>query len=420
MRNALSLMPVSRPEDKLLLCCARTSRSPETADRIKALLREGIDWEHLLQAANAHGVAPLLYWHLDAVCPKAVPKNILDHLRDHFRANGLRNLFLTGELLKLLNVFGAHGIPAVPYKGPALADSVYGNLAFRQFIDLDIMVRRHDVPRARELLASLGYRSQHRLTDAQEAALLESRCEFAFTRDDGKSIVELVWDVTEHFSFPLEPEHLWSRLEQIPLGGDIVSALSPEDMLLILCAHGSQHLWERLAWICDIAELINVGQDMRWEQALAQARRLGGERMLLIGLFLANELLGAALPDKVLQRVHGDPKVKAVARQICEQLFGEANGLAGLFEGAYFHPLHLKMKERLSDKIRYCIRAAAPQTLEDWELLSLPNFLFPFYHVLRSIRLVQKYGSRLLKMLAGTTKLKEGARRTPMSSPPSS
>ena len=34
--------------------------------------------------------------------------------------------------------------------------------------------------------------------------------------------------------------------------------LSLENLLLVRCAHGSKHLWERLGWICDVAELIRV------------------------------------------------------------------------------------------------------------------------------------------------------------------
>src|SRR4051794_19840981 len=107
---------VSRPEDELLLCCARTNRTPEVAARIGALLREGMDWEYLIPTAHVHGRAPLLYCPLDATYPKAVPENAFDPLRDHFSDNILRTLSLTGKLPKILKAFGAQGIPAVPYK----------------------------------------------------------------------------------------------------------------------------------------------------------------------------------------------------------------------------------------------------------------------------------------------------------------
>jgi len=37
-------------------------------------------------------------------------------------------------LLKLLDLFENHGIPAVPFKGPVLASSIYGDLSLRQFL----------------------------------------------------------------------------------------------------------------------------------------------------------------------------------------------------------------------------------------------------------------------------------------------
>jgi len=47
----------------------------------------------------------------------------------------------TGELLKLLNLFAAHGIGVIPYKGPTFGSCRLGNLALREFTDLDILVQ---------------------------------------------------------------------------------------------------------------------------------------------------------------------------------------------------------------------------------------------------------------------------------------
>ena len=198
----------TRPEAELLLCCARTCMDSARAERIKALLREAIDWAYLLRTALPHGMMPLLYWHLNAICPEAVPQATLAQLRDHFSANARRNLFLTGELLGLLKMLEAHGIPACPFKGPVLATSVYGNLALRQFIDLDILIHKRDVLRAKDLLISQGYRLQfHLMTGAQEAACLQSRNALPFARNEGKIGVDLHWELTpRYFSFPLDSE----------------------------------------------------------------------------------------------------------------------------------------------------------------------------------------------------------------------
>src|SRR5262249_9559360 len=126
-----------RPELRLLLYCARMYLEAREANQIKSLVSKDIEWTYLVRIARAHAVMPLLYRTLLSTCPDAVPNEILEQLRDHFYANAGRNLFLTKELLKLLHLFEANKIAAIPYKGPVLATSIYGNLALREFGDLD-------------------------------------------------------------------------------------------------------------------------------------------------------------------------------------------------------------------------------------------------------------------------------------------
>lgn len=387
---------VERLEAELLLLCAGTCRDPERDARIAALLRGELDWEYLLGTAHRHGVASLLYWNLNATLPEAVPKEILDHLREHFLVNSRRSLFLTGELLRLLNKFEAQGVPVVPYKGPTLAALAYGNLALREFMDLDILVRRRDVAKARDVLFILGYRQQEQLADAQAEAFLKSHCEYVFTNDNG-SVVELHWAILpRNLSFSFEAEDLWERLESTMLGGATIDVFSPEDVLLILCVHGSKHRWERLAWTCDVAELIRTHPQIEWDRVMVRARALGGERMMLLGVFLAGELLGVALPEEVLQRARADLTVNDLARRVTEQTFRPAVSSLGLLEDSSFKPLYLKMRERLPDKIRYCFYTATARSVKDWELARLPRFLFPLYYVIRLGRLAGKYGRGLL------------------------
>lgn len=389
-------MIAARPEAELLLLCARTRRDSQKDARIEALLGEEMDREYLLRAAHRHGMAPLLYWNLNAACPEDVPEDVLDPLRGHFIRNSRRALFLTGELLKLLGAFEAGEIPVISYKGPTLAALAYGNFALREFMDLDILVHRRDVPKARDLLISLGYRQQEKISAAQEEAFLESHCEYVFMNDNG-SIVELHWAVMpRNLSFSLDPEDLWERSERVPFGGKATRVFSPEDMVLILCAHGAKHRWERLAWICDVAETIRANPDLDWNQLTARAEALGGERMLLLGLFLTSELLDAAIPAWILRKMKADRAVNGLAAQVVERWFGEPEASSGLLEESAFKPMYLGMRERMVDKVRYCFRTATARSVEDWETVTLPRYLFPFYYVIRAARLAGKYGRGLL------------------------
>src|SRR4029453_7722423 len=96
--------PGTRPEIALLLYCARTRVDSEHVEQIRTLLREDINWQYLMQAAQAQGVTPLLYRSLQTNCREAVPQTFLSQLRRHFHANALHNLFLASELLKIFRL----------------------------------------------------------------------------------------------------------------------------------------------------------------------------------------------------------------------------------------------------------------------------------------------------------------------------
>jgi len=56
--------------------------------------------------------------------------------------NAASNVFLTNKLFEILNLFKENDILALPFKGPVLAESVYGDISLRKFVDLDILVHK--------------------------------------------------------------------------------------------------------------------------------------------------------------------------------------------------------------------------------------------------------------------------------------
>ena len=173
----------------------------------------------------------------------------------------------------------------MPYKGPALAIQVYRDLRLRGFIDLDILIRRNDLDRVRDLIATLGYKPQIEITAAKQRAIFRSECDQVFTRRDGKIILEVHWAITPpFFSFALDADKLFERNVRMDLLGKDVRVLSLEDLLLILCVNGTKDIWGRLEISCCVAELLRDNPQLRWTEMLKEARRLGAERMLLLGL----------------------------------------------------------------------------------------------------------------------------------------
>jgi hypothetical protein len=392
-----------RPEIELLLCCARTYIDFETAKRIKILLKKDIDWDYLIQTALWHGVIPLLYSSLNTTCPEAVPTTRLTQLRNYFYTNVRRNLFLTGQLIKVLNLFEANGIPAIPYKGPVLAAVAYGNLALRQFCDLDILIHERDILSTKNLLISEGYQLQ-----------LQLNWEYHFVHKDSRLNLDIHWGITQRERpFPLDFERLWSRLEPLSLAGKKVLSLQPEDLLLILCVQVTKDCWQwkelvvKLAKICDIAELIRVYPVMDWNSIVEQAGKLGSERILFFSLLLARDLLGTPLPEEILQRKQAHPVVEALALQVRERLFcadykfGVADRPPKFLE-IEKNLFYFRVRERLRDRVPYflhLVHVAIAPSVEDRTFLPLPPSGSFLYYLIRPIRVIGKYGLRPLKRL---------------------
>lgn len=395
------LAPGTRPEILLLLSCCRSAADSKQAHRIKELSQNNIDWNYLLKIAGRHGLMPILSHHLNTTCPEVVPNPILSKLKNHLNANLGYNRFLTAELLKLLSLFENHGIPAVPFKGPLLASSVYGDLSFREFLDLDILIHKEDLKRAKELLLSLDYLPIYRLSNRQEAAFIGLGCQYHFRQQKTGVHLEIFWEFgPKGLSFPMNLHPIWSRLEKVSFFGKEILTFSPEDLLHILCFHGYKHGWRGLGWICDVAGLIRIKDKMDWDLVVEDALRLGTERILFLGLYLVKNLLDIDLPHEVLQKkVQSDPKIKSLARMVYKHLFSGGNGLFGFLENSLFHLQSIKTSR---DRVLYCYFLMIPPRFGDFMFLKLPSSLFSLYYLIRPFRLLGKYSvGRLIHSLFG-------------------
>jgi len=384
-KNAVQF--VARREDELLLCCARTTATGEVAARLRELAATGIDWEYLFLLARRHAVVPLLHLQLNGHASDLVPTETLRQLKHHYLENSARNTVLTAELCRLITLFANAGIEAIPYKGPVLSLVAYGNLALRRFVDLDVIVKKSDVLQARQILLAEGYTPAKDLSLSQQELLLRTQHNMQFSRDNHRLIVELHWEVAPHlFASSVSPEKLWRDLTTIDLNGALVKTLSTEDLLFSLCVHGSRHLWERLAWICDVAEL-SARYDFNWTGLLERATNADSERMFLLGLCLAEKLLDAPLPVVVKQRCDADERLQSLAANVGKQLFSGATHVPA--SSCEIFKYNLGVRKTIGARTRYLIHMLRP-TDSDLSARSLPTGMSFAYYLMRPIRLLFK------------------------------
>jgi hypothetical protein len=373
-----------RPEKELLLCCARTEVSPPVVERIRELASAEVDWDYLFQLARRHAVIPLLYLQLVRYADQFIPPSNLAKLKLHYQENSARNTVLAAELCRVITLFAKAGIETIPYKGPALALFAYGNLALRRFVDLDVIVRKSDVLRARDLLIADGYMPTKSLTTAQQELLLRTQHNLQFARDNNRLLLELHWEVAPHlFASSVQENELWRNLETITINGMEMKTLSAGDLLFSLCVHGSRHLWERLGWICDIAELI-ARHDLNWPALQQRAAEADCERIFLLGLHLTRKLLQATLPPEVQQRCDSDPRLESLAANVIEHLFNGPTHVPATSKEIFKY--NLGVRKSLAARTRYFVYMLRP-TDSDFSAHQLPSGLSFGYYLTRPFRL---------------------------------
>ena len=374
------------PAARFLVWCARrtvdaVAAGPAPVDDLTA-----DDWARVLTEGTRHSMLPLVARACAGLpnVPELVAQDLETWVAEHTR----RTLRQTGELLLILRRLETAGIVAIPWKGPLLSERAYGDLRSRSFFDLDVLLDRRDLGRARDLLLASGFRTEKPMTHAQQDVYVDHQGELELVRDADGLWLELHWAVVPtYYAPPGDAGGMLSRLVTVRLLRDDVPALAVEDELEALCVHGSKHRWERLLWILDIA-MLSQRQPVEWDALLERARSQGNGRMVALGLLLAESIVGARLPERVHREIHRDRAAAALAREATRLLFMPQSARPEPFL------FHARMRERTRDQARYLWNALFTPSGADWATIALPRPLFALYSVARPFRLAAKFGRR--------------------------
>jgi hypothetical protein len=326
-----------------------------------------------------HGILPLLHVHLqDAEVPAEIRQD-LDRL-----VHGVvgRNLLLTARLLDVLTILDEEHVPVVPFKGPVLTEILYGDVSLRQFDDLDVFVRREDVLRARDALAKRGY-------TGGPLARSEARVFFRWEnhvvlRDAGSCGLELHWAAApRQFAVDADLDAFWARTGTISYRGLSTRVFSSEDLLILLSVHGFKHAWNRIKWVADIAELVASDHRLSWDEIESRAAAIGASRIVHVGILLAADRIGAAVPEAAERWARNDQAAVALSRFVASTY--------GIDRGRrldYWQHVGFLMagRERRSDRMRYVWRTWTRPDPEICARLPLPSGLSSFYSVIHLAR----------------------------------
>ena len=251
----------------------------------------------MIEAAEYHGVLPVVCRRvLQSSFAQTLDSEVRDQLRRRFQADLVRSLPLVGEVSRVVEEFGRAGVPIIPYKGPVLAEQLWGDAALRVCDDLDFLVEKRSVEEAGVLLDRLGYRRVSPIASHLRPALLRNASEEQFQHRETGLLLELQWSPAPRvFAVRYKTEQVWQRVASISFAGGAVPAPSPEDLLMLLSVHGWKHNWSRLLWLGDIAHLLRAS-DIDWDRLTTDCRSQRNVRLLSLALRMVNRVYGVPVP----------------------------------------------------------------------------------------------------------------------------
>jgi putative nucleotidyltransferase-like protein len=389
------------PEGQLLVLLARTSANGTLQVEIQDRLRDRVDWDLLLQLAQTHGVAPLVYRMLMSYGRGFVPSRAMETFRRHVQMTSIVNTLLADELITLMEVFTAKGIGAIPLHGPTLALIAYGDLALRECTDLDLIVSQDSISQARRLLWSRGYQligagGLH--TDEQQESA------YSFVKKNGMFRVNLQSAVARGLlAFNLDRQELWQGLKPVRTGQRTIMAMGAEELLIVLCVYGSTHVWKDLRLICDVAELVRRRRGLDWSRVVFLSREWRCRRLLLMGLAMAHTLLDTPLPASIRAAIAADPDIPDLAKRMPERFLRVGQEGAGSTDAeAFYLTLQDGWTRQCAFAVALC-RTELPAAMKSPDWFRFHGRLHLMYRFLHPVHRATAYCAHLLgvkKLLA--------------------
>ncbi|MGI8480501.1 MAG: nucleotidyltransferase domain-containing protein [Chthoniobacterales bacterium] len=380
---------------QLVLACARTQLNPAAAREIVCAARQPLDWFKAADLASYHRLSPVLISEVQQHATARVPETLRLRLIERFRAHTIRNFELTGELLEILSLLEESSLPALAFKGPVLTQQLYGQLALREFVDLDILVAPTHASTVISLLSAKGFEPQFTLTRQQIARFQGIKHHIALYHAAKRVLVEVHWALlSPGYTFSPAAQIAWESTQIVSIAGRSINTFSHETQLLFTCLHQAKHNWSRLGWLMDLAALIRQSPALDWHQIQNRAGSFGTGRMIRVGLQLVQLLFQVTLPARITQWAVDDVCSVKLAERILKRLLSVDTTAE---KPMPLDPLFRASMESFADRAFYWFDAILRPSPLEWALLPLPNRLYALYYPIRVARLVCKHtAGRLL------------------------
>ncbi len=240
-----------------------------------------IDPELLLRAALQHGVAPAVALALRQ--REDAPEDLRRRFNGCYRDQRARHVRTMADLTRVTQWLNDGGFTWAVMKGPAIAETIWPRSDMRLYVDLDLVVDRHQMRSVLEMLRE----HSTTLVDRNWPMIAEQmRGEISLALPYGTPL-DLHWhvvnDVELRRAFPFEMSELFARSSPTRLGAVTAPVFEATDTVLYLAYHMAHSGGHKLVWLKDF-ELAASRPEVDWDAVRERAARFGVELALEVVL----------------------------------------------------------------------------------------------------------------------------------------
>ena len=263
----------------------------------------GLDFRRVSELSLKHGLKPLIYSktknHIH------LPTHFKEDLQHSYHKTLMKNIVFFNELRMLSSRFEKEKINFLVFKGLVLAEEFYKDIGLRPMADIDILVQRADVSRARKTLEVLGYSIP---TGFDTDFALKYRSHMPYLKESDRLVgFELHWSITQKARYGMAADSFFREAKTYTLDDFTVKSMASERLLSYLCLHFTHHLHypegpfrPKLIWLYDI-HLMVQNERVDWDRFIRDAECERTKTALYVTLHLVNLFFGSSIPKDVLR-----------------------------------------------------------------------------------------------------------------------
>ena len=215
----------------------------------------------------------------DSVLPTDMLAALTDTMRDRGENVKALRRQLACAMAAIQPALDHEGIPWRLIKGPHLEQSYYGTWA-REYFDLDILVPKHQFPRARRVLKRLGWVPHKR---GLMPLRLVRGFEHGLGMKRGEAIVDLHWSLRVRPAYSIDEDRVFAAAGSLLYAGVEVPVLDAEYDLTICLLSIAQGIERERVVLRDAIDLYlvltSVDATISWEAYFREREREGTKRI---------------------------------------------------------------------------------------------------------------------------------------------